>query len=89
MLMEMTDYADWSTQTGLLFCSAGLSAVPLSVNFKSEHSISPYDKVEQTPAGTKIDVYLVSFPIAVITIASSLSCTSLMLSFSESDNTIR
>lgn len=62
----------------------------LSVNFNLERSTPPYDKVGPRPAGTKIDVYLVaSFLIIVITITSSLPGSSLMLSFSESNKTIR
>lgn len=65
-------------------------SISRSVNFNLEHSILPYDKVEQKPAGTNTDIYLAaSFCSTVITITSSLPGTGLMHSFSESDKTIR
>lgn len=63
---------------------ARLSAF-LYVNFNLEHSIPSYDKAELKPAGAETDVYSAAYClIAVITIASSI-----MLSFTESDETMR
>lgn len=61
----------------------------LSINFNLVHSTSLYDEVERKPLGTEIDVYLlVPFSITSITRTSYLSATSLVLSFSESDDAI-
>lgn len=99
MLPEITDHADWKLNalpSLPLSLSAGFVwSVSLFVNFNLEPSIPLYDKVEQKPAGTKIDVYLPAFfssffPVTVITtITSSLLGMSLILSFPGSDKPIR